>query len=1341
MPSSATGMCRRLARCCILFLVGVLPLLAAPAVALPVNYSLPTYTFGPAFSNPTAIARLNSTYYGGTLQPVNLSWPVIRMAGVITLNGADNTYGAAMKQAYQFSVDLINAKGGVTVNNTPHTISVTWASDDSSLSLLLYLYGQWLSDPTYTLYLAPTQDDQFEALLPLMRQSNATFFNLFAVSPDHFLVDPYPYVYTLLQMRNIIPQYGIDQLNTRIQQYYNDTIHGLVTLPHNDAMPNRFGLSTVCMYTHTDSQLLLERRGIWEWINATNIARAMAGASADELIVVVQDVIWSTPSNEVDGNLYRATINSCPDRTDALLVFGETTAADAQAVSAALASTMLRPKAAWTASNMVGFDATNATMVEQWTNWITFATPQPLPSNLPSQTFQNITELQSVFMIYWQTTILPSSLQQLFPGCFEVIRAALNTTISLSSIDLRTAFLALNGRTYIRGVRFDPITGVNMGSNSPIGQVDSKLGVVYAANASNLLYPAEWPWRRTDVGDALDMSQTPTPAIIGWVLVMLGCWVAQIIVEQAVFVRRRGGWYKVWLGLVATSLGGAGVWCSQWTMSSAISLARPSDGATLPMSYSLDIAVLAVLPALILTWCGLYLLMRDIDPIMEENRRSQGTAAAARQQNQEQQAEKRKRAALSHAAHLQHLKDSMSRNVVAGALLVAIAINVTRVTLWYNWSVQATVVSAAAGWVVSAIVAVVLVVPALLMYFHALRWRTVAVFMLAGAVMVDWQVHVYTATFEYASQVLRSPAALYTMLLSSTAVSLITGIITAVTCFGFIGLQFSRMQLSRNGLSVLVASLESVINRQKAALAEEQQNSAYRALQADELVRMLEAINIVRPVPKEYAWALASQANTSTFLRSFEQATAAAAASGAILGHTTGTGSGNHSPAKLDSPLMAGRLLGSPSDNFSSTSRTSAINRPIAKAKAEAIIALSQHDNTGAILSEDDTAAAAFKHHSARRSSLSSSNGTSTTGAAHLSLPSSTVVGSAVSGSGSRAGWSVLSPKQEGEESGGSGSGSGTGGGQWATTRSHRSSVNSVKSSHATPGTGALSPSAKSHTTVSLHVNIADKDRVDKADKDSEPSKHSNSLNLPSGVTGNTSVDHTSRCRQYETDLLALLHQQAQQATIAALEHPHVTKEGGRRSITQPADDSEFALPSSAKPPTLYELLSHPVCVELVKDELTRIHSVENLVFYLHAVRYRQLQNNRARRSIAQQLYDTFIVEGALQQINISTRQRDAIAAQLKRKSDDGCTHTLFREAEREVGVLMETNMMKTFMGSSAYRVCVAALRGLDMGKASGKWAEQQKSTAVDEGREVTVTDFASSQGSRRHQRTIKSRT
>ena len=144
----------------------------------PVNYTIPTFTYGPAFTSPATIAYLNTTYYAHTLPPLNLSWPVIKLAGVITLNGQYNTYATFMQQVYSFMVDLINAKGGVTITGQPHLISITWASDDSSTSMLLYLYQLWMNDPSYSLFLTPTQDQQLVQLNTLILGSNRTFFNL-----------------------------------------------------------------------------------------------------------------------------------------------------------------------------------------------------------------------------------------------------------------------------------------------------------------------------------------------------------------------------------------------------------------------------------------------------------------------------------------------------------------------------------------------------------------------------------------------------------------------------------------------------------------------------------------------------------------------------------------------------------------------------------------------------------------------------------------------------------------------------------------------------------------------------------------------------------------------------------------------------------------------------------------------------------------------------------------------------------------------------------------------------------------------------------------------------------
>jgi len=120
---------------------------------------------------------------------------------------------------------------------------------------------------------------------------------------------------------------------------------------------------------------------------------------------------------------------------------------------------------------------------------------------------------------------------------------------------------------------------------------------------------------------------------------------------------------------------------------------------------------------------------------------------------------------------------------------------------------------------------------------------------------------------------------------------------------------------------------------------------------------------------------------------------------------------------------------------------------------------------------------------------------------------------------------------------------------------------------------------------------------------------------------------------------------------------------------------------------------------------------------------------------LASLIFDTFIAEGSPQQVNISTRQRDAIQAQLKKRGDDVATALLFREAEREVALLMETNVMKSFTGTSAYRLCALVLSTIDISKATGQWAEQQRGELSDHGWHETrlsmLLSKRSSQGSK----------
>lgn len=60
------------------------------------------------------------------------------------------------------------------------------------------------------------------------------------------------------------------------------------------------------------------------------------------------------------------------------------------------------------------------------------------------------------------------------------------------------------------------------------------------------------------------MDMSVNTVLIAVIISVLGAWVALIITEQSIFLKRRGNRsWPVWLFLVAVSLGGVAVWCAQ----------------------------------------------------------------------------------------------------------------------------------------------------------------------------------------------------------------------------------------------------------------------------------------------------------------------------------------------------------------------------------------------------------------------------------------------------------------------------------------------------------------------------------------------------------------------------------------------------------------------------------------------------------------------------------------------------------------------------------------------------------------------------------------------------------
>ena len=1167
-------------------------------------------TYGPDVVSPYGCAALLQQYnlsYAGPRQP---NQPTLSIG--LSLSLGYDALLTGMDVALQYIVDMVNFRGGLYVAGVPHYLSVTYSPDGASPELTQYIYQDMYASGNYSLYMAPSGDNLLQSLFPFLRSTQSLMFSVYNNDPADFVTP----ATNLVSLFNTESAEWVETLNL-----INQAAQAYAAAGGADAT-SVYGIKTFCMLSTNATLVQAAAEGVRGWIAKENARRG----HADNITVYV-DGVWAA---NVTGTYadYVPYLAACPDGVDLMLLQdGSTTTVNAQL---ALKASRLRPKAA------IGLDpestllgSASATLdAAGWTCSIPASTS--LVSTLPyvGSKWYGLGDIVYSQMVWGAGANVSGQFPIVgyaYTASFDILTAGLATSASKQPADVRAALQRLNGRTSaLTGIEFDNVTGVNTATANTLIQIQADGSYHYLANTSDALlgfntsviaYPYPWSWRGlVRPGDALDKAQSSGLAILAVVIAVLGAWVAQIITEQSIFERRRGGWWRCWLFMVALSLGGVGVWAAQLMAASGLVVSKPYSTG-LHLSFAMGDALLAWLPSLALTYAGLLLLIGDVESraVVAASKASQ-----AQQALREQKEAAKKRAALSNSAHLAHLWNAITWRAIAGGLCVALAIGGTRALLCYVWVQDASFTAAGWAWAVSTLFNALCVPLALLCYFHALRWRVAAVFLFAACVMLDYQVQWAGLTFHYAPGHQYLPASLLTANVDSTIVNLLAGIIAAFICFIFIGLQFSRMQLSRNGLSVLVASLERNKDDLKASLRAEKAASAQKDSQLGLLARMLELVNTTSPIATEYAFALSTATTYGSYVQLLQSM--APAAQAGSMGST------------LKSQLTRRGTQGSPLH-----SGVSAEHEPSKSMGAHAL-------RSAASMRFDPPAAAAASEER---------------------------------GSGAE-------PADD------------------------------------APSASKSLPSARSNTLASVHPASPKKLSGTLVDHDSLISMQASPRS-----TAAPSINHTAstmsqrvlskRHRAYEDELQALLEAQQSWRDDAAANGPPTAastlltvKSKRMASTTGPSNTAadgaavefDLAMPllgrgrdgssasAAAYPtPSLSLLLSHPVCAEVLKAELQQLHSVENLVFYQHAVRYRHVQSARLRKTLAAAIHDTFVREHAPQQININTRQRDAITAAVTRKSDE-CAADLFRDAEREVLQLMETNVMKGMQHSSAMRLC-----------------------------------------------------
>ena len=121
--------------------------------------------------------------------------------------------------------------------------------------------------------------------------------------------------------------------------------------------------------------------------------------------------------------------------------------------------------------------------------------------------------------------------------------------------------------------------------------------------------------------------------------------------------------------------------------------------------------------------------------------------------------------------------------------------------------------------------------------------------------------------------------------------------------------------------------------------------------------------------------------------------------------------------------------------------------------------------------------------------------------------------------------------------------------------------------------------------------------------------------------------------------------------------------------------------------------MSHPACLELLKDSLKEQHCIENVMFVCRARRWAdettQRQHPQLRALLAEQIARDFIDNDAPYSINIDHSSRLSL---LKRIKEQSLSATLFNDAEAEVRKLIAVNNWNSFTHSPAYILCCLLL-------------------------------------------------
>jgi len=414
-------------------------------------------------------------------------------------------------------------------------------------------------------------------------------------------------------------------------------------------------------------------------------------------------------------------------------------------------------------------------------------------------------------------------------------------------------------------VKLDPVTGNRLADyglyqDAPEGR--RPIARIYTNLTVGTMQADEWAaGRPVDVirlrpGDTLSVTVDAPWAVLAFGLALVGCWTSLILLEQVISnplgdaksLHRSSSLFWLALSAVAAAVG---VWGSCLIAMSALQTSTTQTALVSFVVGALAVNVTGYVLAFYLVHrqrCLVDLSRHEVQKLVQHEQSAM---------TQSQQTATSQSASASMGVTLLGFRKraawlAFSPVIIVASLLITGATACASYLLIKGFRCQATLSFSPAALIAGIVVMLVLAVPAVYLFFFFRKslLRIVAAFLLGFGGSIMNVLIMYSVRWTYTGRVDEA-------VLSLMVLRLIGTITIAAMCFAFIGLNITKLRLSKDLLDRIL------LQSQKSYVALQQELTSLK-LEANNLAAMLNMIHLLRPLQRRQHFAVTTTTTTAT---------------------------------------------------------------------------------------------------------------------------------------------------------------------------------------------------------------------------------------------------------------------------------------------------------------------------------------------------------------------------------------------------------------------------------------------------------------------------------------------